>query len=128
MEAIGIALLGQVVLPLAGAAISIAVGLAVKYLKGKIRFEEGKQALDALDNIVSTTVGNIAQTTKKDLLRESKKAKLSGAQAVDVKRAALARIKAVASDEIQAAASRMVTDLDGYVEQKIEDSVLRLKK
>lgn len=125
--AIGLTLIGQIVIPIAAAAISIAVGIGIKWLKNKIQFEEGKQALDALDQIVSTTVGNIAQTTRQDMLREAKKAKLSLVQAADLKNAALARIKAVASHEIQLAASKMVDDLDGYVNQKIEDCVLKLK-
>lgn len=127
MEILFASLLAQVVIPLAAAAISIAVGLGVKYLKGKIKLDEGKQALDALDQIVSTTVGNIAQTTAKELKQMAKKAHLSGEQGKSLKAQAIADIKTIASAELQKAASAAVADLDGYLSRKIEDTVLKLK-
>jgi len=126
MGAIALGIIGQLVIPSAAAAVSIAVGLGVKWLKRKVQFEEGKQALDALDQIVQTTVGNIAQTTAKEMKRTTKKANLTGSQKTSLKLIALKDVKAIASAELQRAATRTLDDLDGYIGRKIEDSVLKL--
>jgi len=124
----GAIIIGQLMIPLAAAAVSIAAGLGVKWLKRKVQFEEGKQALDALDQIVQTTVGNIAQTTAKEMKRTTKKATLSGSQKTSLKIIAVKDVKAIASAELLKAATRTLDDLEGYIGRKIEDTVFMQKK
>jgi hypothetical protein len=128
MEALLIGAAAQYLVPLIGAVIAGAAAYGVKLLKGKIKIEEGKQALDALDGIIQTTVGNIAQTTAKEMKQTVKKAHLSASQGKTLKTQAIADIKTIASAELKKAAATAVVDLEGYIGRKIEDTVLKLKK
>ena len=128
METIIISALAQYVIPVVGAAL---VGLAswgLAILKGKVKIEAGKAALDQVDRIVGTVVGNISQTVAKDMKAAAADGHLSQKEKHELRRSALVQAKRLISQEVANVAKRAVPSIDEYIGKKIEEQVLRQKQ
>lgn len=113
---------------LAGTILIALAGWGIALLRTKVKLEAGKTALDQIDQIVGTVVGNLAQTSVKALRAASEDGHLSKTDKRQLQIKAFNNAKILISKEIEKAAVKAITCLDVYVNKKIEERVLVLKK
>lgn len=110
---------------------TILVALAtwgIALLKQKVKIETAKSALDQIDQIVGVVVGNLSQTSAKDFRKASEDGHLSKTDKTRLKIKAFNNARVLISQEIEKAAVKSITNLDIYLNKKIEERVLAGKK
>lgn len=126
MESFLIAIAPELI-TLAGTILIALAGWGIALLRTKVKTEAGKKALDIIDSIIRAVVGNLAQTSAKDMRVASKDGHLSKVEKQRLKIQAFHNAKLLISNKVEKAARNAITNLDVYVNKKIEDQVLDLK-
>jgi len=124
MEAFWTALAAQLI-PAIGI---ILVGLAtwaVAVLKQKTKSDMAKNALTQVDQIVGAVVGQLSKTVAEGLKKTAADGKLTNEQKASLKNQALDQINGLISQGINKMAGWSVTDLQEYINHKIEEQVLK---
>ena len=127
MESILLAIAPELI-SLVGVALVALASWGIALLKQKVKIEAAKSALDQIDQIVGVVVGNLSQTSVKDLKIVSKDGHLTKVEKDRLKIRAFNNAKLLISEAIKKAASIGITSLDVYINKKIEERVLWLKK
>ena len=128
MEAVVLMLITKIAIPVVSAAIMAGIAYGVKLLRGKIKLEEGKIALDQVDHIVSTVVGDLTQTVAKGMRAASADGHLSNEEKTQLKRMAIATAERTLSDETTKLAARAVPAIHEYIGKKVEATVREQKR
>lgn len=113
---------------LAGTILIALATWGIALLRTKVKIEAGKSALDQIDQIVGTVVADLAQTSAKALRKASTDGHLSKTDKNQLKIKAYNNARFLISQEIKKAAIKSITCLDIYVNKKIQERVLALKK
>jgi len=124
MEAFWTALAAQLI-PAIGI---ILVGLAtwaIAVLKQKTKSDMAKNALTQVDQIVGAVVGQLSKTVAEGLKKTAADGKLTNEQKASLKNQALDQINGLISQGVNKMAARSVTDLQEYINHKIEEQVLK---
>jgi len=104
------------------------VGCSLALLKKRTNSEVAKQALDSVDQIVTTVVGSVAQTVAKEMRKDSANGKLTKNQQAELRMAALSQAKGLLRKEVSKAAETQVGNLSRYMQNKIEERVGESKR
>ena len=102
----------------------LAIFFFIRWLKTKA----GKEAIGAIEEIISAAVNDINATTVKALRAATEDGTLSETDAEHVKSEAEARIRLMVPIAVSKAASTIVTNLAAYISGKIEEKVSLLKE
>lgn len=127
METFLIALTTQT-LPLLAPVLVALAAWGVAILKKKTDSDLARNALEQVDQVVGTVVGKISQTVVQDLKAAAKDGKLTDREKSEMKRRAILGTNDLLTEAVTTAAGRAVSDLQGYIGQKIEEQVLAQKK
>lgn len=103
----------------------ISWGLSI--VRRKVNNDEIKNAIQEIDNIIQIIVKDLNQNMVKDLKIKNNSG-LSKAQKDNIKTIALQNVKKIASESLKKTASRAISNLDMYIDKKIEEVVYSEKK
>ena len=121
-------LLAAQMLPAVGVLLMGLATWGISLIKKKTDSEVAKNALNQVDRVIGAVVGQLSQTVADDLKANSRDGRLTDEQKMDLKNKAILQVNSLLTENVVIAAARTVSDLQAYINQKIEQEVLAQKK